>query len=184
MPGIAIVGPQFSDPTLFAQWLIHRHQLHPEVSYVGPHDRIIEMALLDGITVRAAIPAFWDWPAVAENLLESPDAILLTLNRIDSLRRLNADVIAPVTRAAERLGIIPIVAANDPHHGSPGFEVVRADALRDEISESWPLFETTLGPFESRLRWSEGVDEAWDEVLQSALRRSTATDRRELPRGE
>jgi hypothetical protein len=175
MPCIVIVGPQFSDPTLFAQWLIHRHDLRPEISYVGPHDRIIEMTLPGGTRVRAATPAFWDWPAVAENLLASPDAILLTLNRIDSLRRLNPDVIQPVMEAAQRLGITPIVAANDPHNGSPGFEVVPAEALREEIDASWPLFETTLGPFESRLRWTEGVDEAWAEVLQSASRRSTTS---------
>lgn len=172
---IRIVGPQFSDPTLIVQWLREKYGTEPRVLNVGSHgDRVLEMDLPTGIRVLAGTPAYFEVWMVHEFLLDTADAILLMSNRISSLRRLNAEIVTLVEDHAGRLGIVPIVAANDPHGGHPDFAADSAKDVAAELPPDWPVFETTIGPFEKRLRWSHGAAEVWDEVVAAGRRRASA----------
>lgn len=168
MRELRIVGPQFSDPHLFVRWLSDRFGGSPEVRHLGPKDWALSLSLPQGFHVLAAVPACMDLPQVYERLLPGADAVLLMLNRIERLRGLNAADIALARVHCARHAVRPVVAANDPRGGDPRFPTVPAEALRAELDPSWTLLETTIGPFESALRWSCGAEAAWDQLLASA----------------
>jgi hypothetical protein len=171
---LRIVGPQFSDPTLFVQWLVEQYDTRPRHLPFRSHDRLLECDLPSNIHVLAAAPAHWDLFAVYEFLLETADAVLLTVNRAALTRHLNSEIVALVEDHARRLEIIPVVAANDPYGDSPEFPTDSTSLIARELHPAWPVFETTVGPFERRLRWSHGATEVWNAAVESAARHKSA----------
>lgn len=165
---LRIVGPQFGDPYLFVSWLHERYGVRPITQAIGEHDRYLELSLSSEIHVLSAAPAHWKLEDVYEKLLARADAILLMLNRIQELRRLNSEIINLVRSHSLRLGVTPIVLANDPHGGNPKFPAASAREVARELDDPWPVLESTIGPFELPLRWSIGAELAWQRVLVAA----------------
>ena len=168
---IRVVGPQFSEPSVFLRWLHNTYGGSVATVKIGEHDGCYETILPGEPAVRVLVarPACWDIKTVYSTLLSDGDAVLLMLNRIASLTRLNAEVVDLVRPAVKRLGVTPVVIANDPHGGSEKFPSQSVDAIRQELALPWTIRETTIGPFE-QLRWSAGAAEAWQDVMQAAAR--------------
>lgn len=149
-------GTAIQRPSPVRTMACEQYHVRPVIRAIRSHDRILELDLPD-IQVLSAAPAHWETAAVYEQLLDTAAAVLLMLNRIADLRRLNSDVITIVSQHVTRLGINPVVAANDPHGNNPSFPTVTAAEIARDLDPSWRVFETTIGPFEPTLRWSFGA---------------------------
>lgn len=165
---IRIVGPQFSEPSIVVRWLEARYQVRTSVKRLYDHDSYFELHIpgSPGVCVRAANPAHWEPKRVYDFLLGDAQSVIVLLNRVESVRRLNAESIELVTPLLAAKQIDPVVAANDPHGGSPAHPTVSAAEIERELSLPWPVREITAGPFEATLRWDEGMEALWHEAVR------------------
>ena len=177
-PRIAIVGAQFGDPLVFAQWIHERFGVAWRRVDIGEHDRIQEtvIAAVDGVRVEAAIPAFWAPEVVYDHIFrEAPDAVLLVLTAMRDVAHVNDMALGWARPHLARLDIEPVVVVNDPHGRNPKFPTLSGERVRRAHGVEWSVHETMVGNFTWPLRWDEGAPETWEGVLARARRTSASS---------
>lgn len=127
---VGVVGAQFGDPILFAQWLARRFKIALRTETVCAHDKLLcsDPFFVGSLSMRSAasVPAHMDLPGVFGAVLRDSDVAILMLPRAEGLLRLNADRI----REVSRWGGATVAVVNDPYCGGAGHESAPPDWLR------------------------------------------------------
>lgn len=165
---IGVVGAQFGDPVVFAEWLRYRHGARLRIETVGEHDKILCSApfTVGPVTVKvvSAVPAYMDLPTVFRSVLADSDVAVLMLPRAEGLLELNE---APIREVARWGG--PIIAVvNDPYCEGAGHEslpspewlrLVEPGRVAAMLPSQWPVHVTRIGSFfPERVRCEEGAE--------------------------
>ena len=180
---IRLLCPELGESYLFMKWLGKRYGVELSaiklpVGYGELMDRVLAIEFShDGALVRVASP--FPEPALAQatiiaSLLRGVDGAAIVLRRRPDEIEANCSVARELLTRLSTLGFEPRVILNDSAEGGTK-PLTSAVDIATKLGIEHGIHETRLGPVKGSLRYDDGVEAAWNALLEAAAKPKGST---------